>query len=416
MAEVSRRLGSVAYRLSALTHSPSHSFSNAECHGTVSATSIAWTCNPEVVAGQRICECQPVSRDTLPGPEEFDTRNFKDCVLPDNDGKHCNGILCRRKGNNGDVYETCLSHKARVTSCDFCSLDSDAKSLITLSTQVSECAPPLYPGRSMLPVPRLKVWKMVSWEDRSVVMVKVHPETFRSSTQRRAFSTGIFTVTGQGSALRLALSRPHPAVPAAASRRAYCRGRKSGDPDLLPLYCSRTVYYDLLRVTPSATQSQIKTAYYRQSFLHHPDKNPGNEVAGLRFSQISEAYRILGSVALRRKYDRGILSQADVQGAGRPSAKETMATSRGGQQQQQREHATRTFTRPGGKPIFDFDAFYQAHYGEQLEREKQARERRERQERAQKDDVAKWKAGKMLEMTVIMLLATGGCVLFSLRS
>ncbi|XP_067103143.1 uncharacterized protein [Osmerus mordax] len=367
MAEVSRRLGSVAYRLSALKNSPSHSFSNAECHGTASATSIAWTCNSEVVAGQRICECQPVSRDTLPGTGELDTRNFKDCVLPDKDGKHCNGILCRRKGNNGDVYATCLSHKARVTSCDFCSLDSDAKSLISLSTQ------------------------------------------------RRAFSTVIFTVTGPGSGLRLALSRPHPAVPAAAPRRAYSRGSKNGDPDLLPLYRSRTVYYDLLRVTPSATQSQIKTAYFKQSFLHHPDKNPGSEVAVLRFSEISEAYSILGSVALRRKYDRGILSQADVQGAGRPSAKETMATSRSGQQQQ-REHATRSFSRAGGKPIFDFDAFYQAHYGEQLEREKQARERRERQERAQKHDVANWKVGKMLEMTVMMLLATGGCVLFSLRS
>ncbi|XP_062329860.1 dnaJ (Hsp40) homolog, subfamily C, member 30b isoform X2 [Osmerus eperlanus] len=415
MAEVSRRLGSVAYRLSALKNSPSHSFSNAECHGTASATSIAWTCNSEVVAGQRICECQPVSRDTLPGTGELDTRNFKDCVLPDKDGKHCNGILCRRKGNNGDVYATCLSHKARVTSCDFCSLDSDAKSLISLSTQVSEYASHLYRGCSMLPVPRLKVWRMVSWEDRSVVMVKVHPETFGSSPQRRAFSTVIFTVTGPGSGLRLALPRPHPAVPAAVPRRAYSRGSKDGDPDLLPLYRSRTVYYDLLRVTPSATQSQIKTAYFKQSFLHHPDKNPGSEVAVLRFSEISEAYSILGSVALRRKYDRGILSQADVQGAGRPSAKETMATSRGGQQQQ-REHATRSFSRAGGKPIFDFDAFYQAHYGEQLEREKQARERRERQERAQKHDVANWKVGKMLEMTVMMLLATGGCVLFSLRS
>uniref|UniRef100_A0A3B4YU40 J domain-containing protein n=1 Tax=Seriola lalandi dorsalis TaxID=1841481 RepID=A0A3B4YU40_SERLL len=28
----------------------------------------------------------------------------------------------------------------------------------------------------------------------------------------------------------------------------------------------------------SATQSQIKTAYYKQSFIYHPDKNPGKGI------------------------------------------------------------------------------------------------------------------------------------------
>uniref|UniRef100_A0A3P9MXZ1 Uncharacterized LOC103474675 n=1 Tax=Poecilia reticulata TaxID=8081 RepID=A0A3P9MXZ1_POERE len=37
----------------------------------------------------------------------------------------------------------------------------------------------------------------------------------------------------------------------------------------------KTAYYDILKVSPSATQSQIKTAYYKQSFIYHPDKNPG---------------------------------------------------------------------------------------------------------------------------------------------
>uniref|UniRef100_A0A8C4S5K7 J domain-containing protein n=1 Tax=Erpetoichthys calabaricus TaxID=27687 RepID=A0A8C4S5K7_ERPCA len=42
---------------------------------------------------------------------------------------------------------------------------------------------------------------------------------------------------------------------------------------------SKTAYYDILQVTPSATQAQIKTAYYKQSFLYHPDRNAGSEEA-----------------------------------------------------------------------------------------------------------------------------------------
>uniref|UniRef100_A0A8C1MD26 J domain-containing protein n=1 Tax=Cyprinus carpio TaxID=7962 RepID=A0A8C1MD26_CYPCA len=76
-----------------------------------------------------------------------------------------------------------------------------------------------------------------------------------------------------------------------------------------PLYKSKSAYYDILEVSPTATHVQIKTAYYKQSFIYHPDKNAGSEEAAFRFSQISEAYSVLGNKALRRKYDRGILSQ-----------------------------------------------------------------------------------------------------------
>uniref|UniRef100_A0A673BB84 J domain-containing protein n=1 Tax=Sphaeramia orbicularis TaxID=375764 RepID=A0A673BB84_9TELE len=66
-------------------------------------------------------------------------------------------------------------------------------------------------------------------------------------------------------------------------------------------------YYDILKVSPSATQSQIKSAYYKQSFIYHPDKNAGSEEAKQMFAEISEAYTVLGNITLRRKYDRGIL-------------------------------------------------------------------------------------------------------------
>uniref|UniRef100_A0A8C4KL84 DnaJ homolog subfamily C member 30, mitochondrial n=1 Tax=Dromaius novaehollandiae TaxID=8790 RepID=A0A8C4KL84_DRONO len=71
----------------------------------------------------------------------------------------------------------------------------------------------------------------------------------------------------------------------------------------------------LLGVPATATQAQIKTAYYEQSFRYHPDRNAGSAEAAQRFAAISEAYLVLGSAALRRKYDRGLLSREDLRGA-----------------------------------------------------------------------------------------------------
>uniref|UniRef100_A0A3P8UL44 J domain-containing protein n=1 Tax=Cynoglossus semilaevis TaxID=244447 RepID=A0A3P8UL44_CYNSE len=47
----------------------------------------------------------------------------------------------------------------------------------------------------------------------------------------------------------------------------------------LTLYKTKTGYYDVLGVSSSATQAQIKTAYYKQSFIYHPDRNSGSEEA-----------------------------------------------------------------------------------------------------------------------------------------
>ncbi|XP_026796750.3 dnaJ (Hsp40) homolog, subfamily C, member 30b [Pangasianodon hypophthalmus] len=185
------------------------------------------------------------------------------------------------------------------------------------------------------------------------------------------------------------------------------------------LHTSKSAYYDILRVSPNATQAQIKTAYYRQSFRYHPDRNAGSDEAVRRFSEISEAYMVLGSVSLRRKYDRGVLSLADVQSAGRPSRKDTAhRPSPDHHHHHPHPHQRRSGTVPGagGKPMFDFDAFYRAHYGEQLEREQILRRWREQRKQAQQEDVRKWKLEKGTEMAVGALLALGVVLLFSLKS
>ncbi|XP_004442173.1 PREDICTED: dnaJ homolog subfamily C member 30 [Ceratotherium simum simum] len=150
---------------------------------------------------------------------------------------------------------------------------------------------------------------------------------------------------------------------------------------------SRTALYELLGVPSTATQAQIKAAYYRQCLLYHPDRNSGSAEAAERFSRISQAYVVLGSATLRRKYDRGLLSDEDLRGpGGRPSRtpaadpgapRAPPPASRAPGRGQAAPGATRT--------MFDFDAFYQAHYGEQLERERRQRARREALRKQQED-------------------------------
>lgn len=181
----------------------------------------------------------------------------------------------------------------------------------------------------------------------------------------------------------------------------------------IPLYRSKSAYYDILQVSPNATQAQIKTAYYKQSFIYHPDKNTGSEHAASRFSQISEAYNVLGNKTSRKKYDAGILSEADVQGLSRPTAtKETTSGSS--------SDATRNRRSPEvsarSENVFDFDAFYRAHYGEQLQRQKHIRARLQEIKRQKEETFQDTKLGRMSEVAVGIVLAVAAAILFSLKS
>ncbi|XP_049582541.1 dnaJ (Hsp40) homolog, subfamily C, member 30b [Syngnathus scovelli] len=193
--------------------------------------------------------------------------------------------------------------------------------------------------------------------------------------------------------------------------RSYSWTKDSKDD---PLYRNRTAYYDILKVSPNATQSQIKTAYYKQSFIFHPDKNPENAESALRFTDINEAYTVLGNKSLRRKYDRGILTRTDVHGVERPPSKEPPSRSSGSAQQQQT--TSRRFSQTGGRPIYDFDAFFQAHYGEQLQREREMRARRQRDAEARQKMKHRWIQNKKIEATVALLLLTASIILMSVKS
>ncbi|XP_065839861.1 dnaJ homolog subfamily B member 6-like [Oscarella lobularis] len=64
-------------------------------------------------------------------------------------------------------------------------------------------------------------------------------------------------------------------------------------------------YYDVLGVSRTATDKEIKRAYRKLALEWHPDKNPENHAeAEKKFKEISEAYDVLSDKNKRNIYDR----------------------------------------------------------------------------------------------------------------
>lgn len=67
---------------------------------------------------------------------------------------------------------------------------------------------------------------------------------------------------------------------------------------------SKRDYYEILSVSRTATDQEIKSAYRRLAMLHHPDKNPDDAAAEEKFKEAAEAYAVLSDAEQRRRYDR----------------------------------------------------------------------------------------------------------------
>ncbi|MCK4658649.1 MAG: J domain-containing protein [Phycisphaerae bacterium] len=67
---------------------------------------------------------------------------------------------------------------------------------------------------------------------------------------------------------------------------------------------SRRDYYDILGVTQSAAQDEIKRAYRKLAKQYHPDRNAGDKTAEAKFKEVQEAYGALKDPQKRREYDQ----------------------------------------------------------------------------------------------------------------
>ena len=63
-------------------------------------------------------------------------------------------------------------------------------------------------------------------------------------------------------------------------------------------------YYKILDIAKTATEKEIKTAYRKLARKYHPDVNPDDKDAEIKFKEINEANEVLSDHENRKKYDK----------------------------------------------------------------------------------------------------------------
>ena len=72
----------------------------------------------------------------------------------------------------------------------------------------------------------------------------------------------------------------------------------------MPSMAGKRDYYEVLGVERTVTDKQLADAYRKLAIKYHPDKNPGDEEAIVRFKEAAEAFEVLGDKERRARYDR----------------------------------------------------------------------------------------------------------------
>ncbi|MCB5174093.1 MULTISPECIES: molecular chaperone DnaJ [Microvirga] len=67
---------------------------------------------------------------------------------------------------------------------------------------------------------------------------------------------------------------------------------------------SKRDYYEVLGVSRTCTEAEMKSAFRKLAMQYHPDRNPGDQEAEVKFKEINEAYQTLSDAQKRAAYDR----------------------------------------------------------------------------------------------------------------
>jgi len=67
---------------------------------------------------------------------------------------------------------------------------------------------------------------------------------------------------------------------------------------------SKRDYYEILGVSKTSNDDELKKAYRKLAMKYHPDKNQGDKEAEEKFKEAAEAYEVLSDSQKKAKYDR----------------------------------------------------------------------------------------------------------------
>ena len=98
--------------------------------------------------------------------------------------------------------------------------------------------------------------------------------------------------------------------------------------------------YEVLDVSPGASQKQIRTRYRHLVQKYHPDLHPGDTAAALLMGQVNSAYDIIGNPATRKQYDEKLSARVSAAKAAEAQAEATEPATEKAEEQTTYEEAT----------------------------------------------------------------------------